>query len=227
MTFLKLPVASLAGVVFLATRLVLAHETHHDDARPVPTGESWSQGCLPGPVLDKRHPSCVVSPPAAASSAASSYDEAAYPYNPKKNAPWTHRPYCPPETQYCVHTNADFGRVGVSLITLSSTGSKKNPDDAATAGDPLAHLETIFQPAFKPNRGMKSEMPIPPFVVRDLPGKGKGVVATSPIPRGTVLIVEQAAVVADSAFPMRVKRQLGRGVLQTGRVRAASRGGFD
>ncbi|KAK0740382.1 hypothetical protein B0T18DRAFT_303994, partial [Schizothecium vesticola] len=124
-------------------------------------------------------------------------------------------PYCPPETKYCVHTHADFGRVGVSLITISSTKGE-NSKDAALAGSPLQYLESIFDPAFHPRRAMKSEMLIPPFAVRDLPGKGKGVVATSPIARGTVLIVEQAAVVADSAFPMSVKREVGRRMLQAG-----------
>lgn len=214
MAFFKFPVASLAAAALFASRLALAHETHNNNDRPVTTGEPWSEGCLPGPVLDRRHTSCVASPPASASSVPS-YDEAAHPYNPKKYAPWTHQPYCPPETKYCVHTNADFGQVGVSLITVSSTKGE-NSKDAALAGSPLQHLESIFDPTFQPKRAMKKEMPIPPFVVRDLPGKGKGVVATSPIPRGTVLIVEQAAIVADSAFPMKVKREVGRRMLQAG-----------
>lgn len=214
MAFFKFPVASLAGVALFASRLALAHETHINDARPVPTGEPWSEGCLPGPVLDRKHTSCVASAPASASSVPS-YDEAAHPYSPKKYAPWTHQPYCPPETRYCVHTHADFGRVGVSLITISATKGESSKD-AALAGSPLQHLESIFDPTFQPKRAMKIEMPIPPFVVRDLPGKGKGVVATSPIPRGTVLIVEQAAIVADSAFPMKVKREVGRRMLQAG-----------
>jgi len=214
MAFFMLPVASLAGLALFASGLAVAHETYNTDAHPAPTGEPWSGDCLPGPVLDRRHTSCVASPPASASSVPS-YDEAAHPYNPKKYAPWTHQPYCPPETKYCVHTHADFGRVGVSLITISSTKGE-NSKDAALAGSPLQYLESIFDPAFHPRRAMKSEMPIPPFVVRDLPGKGKGVVATSPIARGTVLIVEQAAVVADSAFPMSVKREVGRRMLQAG-----------
>jgi hypothetical protein len=50
--------------------------------------------------------------------------------------------------------------------------------------------------------------------VQDIPGKGKGLVATRKILRGQVFMVDYAAVVADARFPSRVKRDQGRQLLR-------------
>ncbi|KAL2020097.1 hypothetical protein VTK56DRAFT_8901 [Thermocarpiscus australiensis] len=65
-----------------------------------------------------------------------------------------------------------------------------------------------------PNTGKAS----PPYEVRDIPGKGKWLVATRKITRGQVFMVDYswstAAVVADAQFPSRVKRAQGRQLLK-------------
>ncbi|KAK3339639.1 hypothetical protein B0T25DRAFT_574545 [Lasiosphaeria hispida] len=49
--------------------------------------------------------------------------------------------------------------------------------------------------------------------LRDLPGRGKGLVATRPVARRAVLMVDWAALLVDAEFPQRVRRALGREML--------------
>jgi hypothetical protein len=51
------------------------------------------------------------------------------------------------------------------------------------------------------------------YDIRDLPGRGKGVIATRRIRRGEVFMLDFASVVADIEFPGRVKRSQGNELL--------------
>ncbi len=146
--------------------------------------------CLPGPFQHANFPACVADPE-----------------NVSSFAPWTHRPYCPTNTTYCVFTNSDFqgpGR-GVSIIEEKP---KKTKDKASSAVLAISHL--LSSPPI-PERGPKQSSP--PYEVRDIPGKGKGLVATRKIRRGEIFMVDYAAVIADARFPTRVRRAQGRKLL--------------
>lgn len=114
--------------------------------------------------------------------------------------PWTHRPYCA-DTPYCVFTNAHFhGDRGISLITT--------PESAART---LDTLESTFTSPFQ---GVRPGAAGPAYEVRDVPGKGMGVVALRQIPRGERFMVDYAGVIADTAFPTNLKMHQGRKLLE-------------
>lgn len=111
---------------------------------------------------------------------------------PSSWAPWTHRPYCA-DTSYCVFTNSNFrGNHGVSIITTSEI--------AAASPNLLAKL-TSSQPG--PNQTDA------PHIVREVPGKGKGLFATRRIARGELFMEDYPSVLADLEFPGKVKREQG------------------
>lgn len=107
-------------------------------------------------------------------------------------APWSHPPYCA-TTRYCVFTAADFQSQGISIVALPQSISS------------MTHLvsKALAQP-------LRAEDPNPPYKVVDIPGAGKGVVATRALKTGDVIMVDHAAVLADTDFPGSVKRELGR-----------------
>ncbi|KAK4032175.1 SET domain-containing protein 5 [Parachaetomium inaequale] len=153
----------------------------------------FGTGCLPGPFQLGSYPTCVT---------ADNDDDAPW-------APWTYRPYCADNTNYCVFTNADFQGPdrGVSVIDArpSSTGN------ATSAVTVVADLLSSMPPA----PGLESaDEQSPPYEVRHIPGKGKGLIATRKIPRGQVFMVDYAAIVADTHLPGRVKRAQGHQLLR-------------
>lgn len=111
-------------------------------------------------------------------------------------SPWTHQPHCVPaaDEPWCVYTSAASPRGhGLSVITT--------PDQASTLLNPV---ERRFDaPFFAP---AKLASP-PPYEVRDVPGKGKGAVATRPIEKGRALLVDHASVVAAVEYPADVMRE--------------------
>jgi hypothetical protein len=123
-------------------------------------------------------------------------------------APWTYRPYCADNTNYCVFTNTDFQGPtrGVSVIDArpSSTGN------ATSAVTVVADLLSSMPPTPESADDQQS----PPYEVRDIPGKGKGLIATRKIPRGRVFMVDYAAVVVDTHLPGRVRRAQGHQLLR-------------
>lgn len=130
-------------------------------------------------------------------------DEKAGP-DPSHWAPWTHRPYCA-DTRYCVYTNSVFqGNHGVSIITT--------PEIAANSPALIAQLSAIGDLGLGDGRHVVTEKP--PYVVRDIPGKGKGVIATRRIGRGEVFMVDYPSVLADVEFPGRVRHDEGVLLLQ-------------
>lgn len=121
--------------------------------------------------------------------------------DPASWAPWTHRPFCA-DTKYCVFTNSMFqGNHGVSIITT--------PEIAASSVD----LLTTLNAAQDPQLGNQAPDP-PPYEVREIPGKGMGVVATRRIRHGEVLMVDYASILVDTEFPGRVRREKGHQLLQ-------------
>jgi hypothetical protein len=119
---------------------------------------------------------------------------------PARWAPWTHRPYCA-DTNYCVFTNSMFqGNHGISIITTPEVISSS-----------LHLFEKSFGIPFSSPAGDPTS---PPYEVRDIPKKGKGLVATQLIKKGDVFMVDYASIIADVSFPGRVKRSDGAQLLQ-------------
>lgn len=156
-------------------------------------------GCLPGPFRLDTHPTCVT--------AADDDDTASW-------DPWTHRPYCvdnTANTKHCVFTNANYHGRGVSIIDVQPSDG-----DNATSAVSVARLLSSAAPI-----SVAGHEESPPYEVRDLPGKGKGLIATRKIPRGQVFMFDYAAIIADTQFPSRVKREQGRQLLEKAAERLA------
>jgi len=116
---------------------------------------------------------------------------------PAEWAPWTHQPFCA-DTPYCVFTNSLFqGNHGVSIISTPETAASMIPELAWTFGS-----RTLPSP-------VDHEMEQGAWEVRDIPGKGKGVVALRSIARGELIMLDHASVIADKEFPSHVKRVRG------------------
>jgi len=119
--------------------------------------------------------------------------------------PWSFQPFCA-DTDYCVFTNAQFaGGHGVSLIST--------PENTKAAAEVLRHAFT--DPIEDADHGDEGggggggDGDGPLYEVQDLPGKGKGVIATRFIPRGQMFMFDYASVLADARFPSRVKQVQG------------------
>jgi hypothetical protein len=120
-------------------------------------------------------------------------------------APWTHRPVCvvatsDGTTKYCVFTNANFGRYGVSLITTPEIAA----GSVGVLEDSSENINITLQ---------RGEGEGPPYEIRDIPGKGKGVVATRLIPKFKTFMFDHAALVAGTSFPESVKQVQGYSLL--------------
>ena len=121
--------------------------------------------------------------------------------NPADWGPWTHQPYCANSTEFCVFTNAIFqGNRGISFITT--------PETAASSVEVLTALQSSLDPRLV-REGVNK-----PWEVRDLPGRGKGVVSTRRIAKGEVIMVDYIGALAEADFPSRVKRTEGNNLLQ-------------
>lgn len=144
--------------------------------------------------------------------------------NPSAWTPWTHIPHCieAEEEPWCVYTNAGFpkGR-GISIITT--------PNQASEALNLLSHV--VDRPFFAPEKLYSS----PPYKVVDIPGKGKGVVATEKIKKGRALLMDYATVLAAAEYPADVMHEEVRELMDAavdrlgspGRVKGLSRLGRD
>lgn len=117
-------------------------------------------------------------------------------------APWTHRPYCA-GTKYCVYTNTMFADGGgVSIITTPGNMSRAvGVIEKAFAEPPVAATPDTALP--------------PPYVVQDVPGKGKGAIATRLIPRGEAFVTDPAAVMGAVDLLERVAGTAGHLLLAT------------
>jgi len=109
-------------------------------------------------------------------------------------APWTHRPYCNGTTNYCAFTNAAVsGHRGVSLIA--------SPEVASSSMDSLEQAWDVSFPF--PEKVYDT----PPYELRDIPGKGKGLVATRRIERDRVILIDRPAVLMPVQDPPGLTRE--------------------
>ena len=115
---------------------------------------------------------------------------------PSRGSPWTHPPECEHSTdrtsKYCVYTNSDRGSRGWSIIT--------SPE---TAAESVAFLRKPL------NTSLLGNSHDAPYKIVDIPGKGKGVVATRAIKQYEEIMVDYATVLVDIAFPAKVPASLG------------------
>lgn len=149
-------------------------------------------GCLPGPLRLDSISSCAM------------FGQAQDAVPP---APWTQQPYCVNGGSYCVFSKADFlgPDRGLSIIDL-------NPESGGNATSAIATLARLLSSNAPALGSVRSGSP--PYEVRDIVGKGKGLVAIRKIPRGEVFMVDYPAVVADVHFPRRVRQEEGRQLLR-------------
>ncbi|KAK0625408.1 hypothetical protein B0T17DRAFT_590995 [Bombardia bombarda] len=120
--------------------------------------------------------------------------------HPTDWSPWTHRPKClysreisEPDKRFCVFTNSRHGPRGLTIVTT--------PESAA---DSIAILNEL---ANVTTRGLS-------YKIIDIPGKGKGVVATRHISRYEELMVDYAALAVDISFTTLVPARDGYRLLQ-------------
>jgi hypothetical protein len=151
--------------------------------------------CLPGPLIDDTFlPSCLTTTAKGNSTTSSG----------SGHEPWTYPPYCAGEAGYCAYTNANIYGTGRGVSVIDG-GSKDGKPPAVSAAERIANAAVQLSP--------KELDPDPPFEVRDIPGKGKGLVATRKIPRGKVFMIDRAAVIADADMPAKMLRSDGHDML--------------
>jgi hypothetical protein len=117
--------------------------------------------------------------------------------------PWTHPPQCTDSvssnglvTKYCVFTNNRVLENGFSLITTSKAASQA----AANLGEDSAlyfFSESKAQEWHASNR---------PYRVKNIAGKGKGVVATRKIKQYETFMIDQASVIMDLEMEKKVSK---------------------
>ena len=115
---------------------------------------------------------------------------------PSRGSPWTHRPECEHSTdrtgKYCVYTNSDHGSRGWSIVT--------SPEIAAES------VSLLRKPL---NTSLLGNSHDAPYKLVDIPGKGKGLVATRAIKQYEEIMVDYATILVDIAFPAKVPASLG------------------
>jgi len=109
-------------------------------------------------------------------------------------SPWTNVPTCEvsatdPSKKYCVYTNSRHGRRGLSILTT--------PEIAADNAGILDEYLNLTSPNDEP------------FKIVDIPGKGKGVVATRHIKRYETIMSEYSVLLIDMAFAKDVPARRG------------------
>ncbi|KAI0006309.1 SET domain-containing protein [Xylariaceae sp. FL0662B] len=122
-------------------------------------------------------------------------------HRPVDWSPWTHSPEClqsrkTPEAKYCVFTNSQHGNQGVSIVTT--------PETAANSVDMLNDSGYSSYARLLRNRSDGDS-----YKIVDIPGKGKGVIATRLIERSETIMRDWASVLIDLSFPKSVKRSQG------------------
>ncbi|KAH6693539.1 hypothetical protein F5X68DRAFT_247852 [Plectosphaerella plurivora] len=131
--------------------------------------------------------------------------------DPDSWAPWTQQPACLQsqhnhKSRFCTFSDAGYGSYGISLIT--------SPEVAAASADMLQDPYMSSIPAHDIDPVLLGgREPSPPYEIVDIPGKGKGVVATRPIKRYEVFMGDYAAMVIHASFPGSVQQIDGYGML--------------
>ncbi|KAH8911213.1 hypothetical protein BR93DRAFT_324495 [Coniochaeta sp. PMI_546] len=110
--------------------------------------------------------------------------------------PWTHRPSCVRGSardggealqKYCTFSAAFFGDHGISLIA--------SPETAAHA---VSALDSIYHSRFPSVDTVVNITADRPFAITDIPGKGKGVVATRRILQHETFMIDYSALMIDA-----------------------------
>lgn len=137
--------------------------------------------------------------PLANPSCALPIDDTVSPHLPARYSPWTQPPVCEsaatgsqPRTKYCVYANSRHGAQGVALVTKPETA-------AASLG--LGALD--FAPP--PSNNVSNAA----YAVVDVPGRGKGVVATRGIRKWETFMVDYAVMMVDVEFAVDVPARRG------------------
>lgn len=120
---------------------------------------------------------------------------------PARYSPWTQPPVCesatgPGRTKYCVYANSHHGAQGMTLVTKPST---------AAASLSLGALDFTPPP---PDNATKAA-----YAIVDVPGRGKGVVATRPIKKWETFMVDYAVMMVDEEFAVDVPARRGYALL--------------
>jgi hypothetical protein len=118
---------------------------------------------------------------------------------PSLGSPWTHPPECEPSTdrtvKYCTYTNSRHGSRGWSILTT--------PETAANSVSFLnLQLNTTTSRAGAGSRDA-------PYKLVDIPGKGKGLVATRPIKQYDEIVLDYATIMVDIMFTTKVSAFIG------------------
>jgi len=123
---------------------------------------------------------------------------------------WTDEPYCIETAEwgtYCAYSNGHFGQnLGIGIVTTPGIVNSSR---------------SMFQTALYPTD--KHYLPDikDTWELRDIPGKGKGVVATRFIARGETIMTDHIAILADFAFANIMRWQEGEELLQVAVSRLA------
>jgi hypothetical protein len=143
--------------------------------------------------------------------------------------------------RFCVYTNSRHGLSGFSLITT--------PQIAAATADIVMNERLRGEPVLRPRlkkgvwervmaNGTASELydldvdsyesdpaTTPPYILRRLPGKGLGVIATRRIPMHGTIMADYASLAVNMKFPSTVRRVAGYALLQIAAGQIAELGG--
>ncbi len=128
-----------------------------------------------------------------------------HPANLSSRFPWTHPRACVDvsysgDAKFCAYTAADSGPHGISIITI--------PEHAA-------HLAGFVADTYQP------AAPDVPYQVVDMPGKGRGAVATRAIKKGEPIFNDYAALVLNSRTMELLKKNESDALLQLATDRLA------
>lgn len=109
----------------------------------------------------------------------------------ESQGPWTYEPHCTTAggQTYCIFTDSTFGPNGVSLIA--------SPESASGLTPTLIQTYHSSFPSKSSARNLNLE---PAFEVKDVPGKGKGLVATRHIKAKETFLIDHASLVVRSEF---------------------------
>jgi len=110
--------------------------------------------------------------------------------NPAAWEPWTHKPYCV-KPELCIYTDARvLGGRGVSVIA--------SPEAVAGSFNLLEHvIGAPFPNVSKTYTGADGR---PPYELREVPGRGRGLIATQKIPKDSVIMMDTAVMLAAVGF---------------------------
>ncbi|CAI6334812.1 unnamed protein product [Periconia digitata] len=114
---------------------------------------------------------------------------------------WSHTPYCALSadgSDYCVYTSNMAGENGISLILPPSVAQETSLliNNASLNAFAESHTRRP-ESAVSQDASKDDSNTTPPYEVRAVPGKGKGVIATRRIKKWETIMVDQAAVVID------------------------------